>query len=64
MFIFVMASYTTFYTFDIQTLNNLVYNYESYTIFLLGLQVSFLEFLALMLIGAAFIKSAQIGGHA
>lgn len=64
MFIFVMASYTTYYTFDIQTLNNLVYNYESYTIFLLGLQVSFLEFLALMLIGAAFIKSAQIGGHA
>lgn len=64
MFIFMVASYTTYYTFDIQTLNNLVYNYESYSIFMFGLQINFLEFLALMLIGAAFIKSAQLGGHA
>jgi NADH:ubiquinone oxidoreductase subunit 5 (subunit L)/multisubunit Na+/H+ antiporter MnhA subunit len=61
---FVLASYTTYYTFDIQTINNLVYNYESYNVFIFGFQINFLEFLAIMLIGAAFIKSAQIGGHA
>ena len=64
LFMFLVASYTTYYTFDIQTINTLTYNYEIYNIFMFGLQINFLEFLAIMLIGAAFIKSAQLGGHA
>jgi hypothetical protein len=33
-------------------------------IYILGTPINFLEFVALMIIGAAFIKSAQLGGHA
>lgn len=64
MFMFLITSYCMFYTFDIQTLNSQVCTYKFYNIYIFGTQVSSLEFLACMIIGASFIKSAQLGGHA
>jgi hypothetical protein len=53
-----------YYTFDILALNHQVYKYEPLSIYLFGTPVNYLEFVALMIIGASFIKSAQFGGHA
>lgn len=63
MFMFLVSSYSVYYTFDILSLNTQVYKYESLLIYIFGTPINFLEFLAIMLIGAAFIKSAQFGGH-
>jgi len=64
MFIFLVATYSVYYTFDILSLNNQVFKYEALTIYIFGTSISYLEFIAFLLIGAAFIKSAQFGGHA
>lgn len=63
MFMFLVSSYSVYYTFDILSLNTQVYKYESLLIYVFGTPINFLEFLSIMLIGAAFIKSAQFGGH-
>tara|TARA_B110000977_G_C11057975_1_gene484843 strand:- start:1135 stop:1323 length:189 start_codon:yes stop_codon:yes gene_type:complete len=60
---FLVSSYSVYYTFDILSLNTQVYKYESLLIYVFGTPINFLEFLSIMLIGAAFIKSAQFGGH-
>ena len=64
MFMFLVATYSVYYTFDILSLNNQVYKYEPLIISIFGTPINYLEFVALMIIGAAFIKSAQFGGHA
>ena len=64
MFMFLVGFYSVYYTTDIVALNNQVYLYEPLTIFIFNISINFLEFISLMLIGAAFIKSAQLGGHA
>lgn len=64
MFMFLVSSFTIFYTFDINSLNTQTYKYELLVIYIFGTPVNYLEFLSLMILGAAFIKSAQIGGHA
>jgi len=61
---FLVASFSVYYTFDILSLNSQVFKSEPLVIYIFGTPVNFLEFLAVMLIGAAFIKSAQFGGHA
>ena len=61
---FILSTYSMFNTFDILSLNNQIVFYEYFSIFFLGVQISCIEFLAVMVIGAAFIKSAQLGGHA
>lgn len=63
MFVFLVSTYSVYYTFDILSLNNQICKYEPLVIYLFGTPISFLEFLSMMLLGAAFIKSAQIGGH-
>ena len=63
MFMFLVSTFVVFYTFDIKSLESQVYQYESLVIYILGTPVNYLEFLAIILIGAAFIKSAQLGGH-
>jgi NADH:ubiquinone oxidoreductase subunit 5 (subunit L)/multisubunit Na+/H+ antiporter MnhA subunit len=63
MFMFLVSSYSVFYSFDINVINNQVFKYESLTIYILNIPVNYLEFVAIMVIGASFIKSAQIGGH-
>ena len=63
MFMFLVSSYSVYYTFDILSLNTQIYKYESLLIYIFGTPINFLEFLSLMIIGAAFIKSAQFGGH-
>jgi len=61
---FLVSTFSVYYTFDILSINQQVYKYESLVIYIFGTPVNFLEFVALMIIGAAFIKSAQFGGHA
>jgi NADH:ubiquinone oxidoreductase subunit 5 (subunit L)/multisubunit Na+/H+ antiporter MnhA subunit len=61
---FLVSTFSVSYTFDILSLNNQSYKYESLSIYIFGTPVNYLEFVALMIIGAAFIKSAQFGGHA
>lgn len=63
MFIFLVATYNIFYTFDIIALNSQVFKYESLSICIFNTPVSYLEFVSITLLGAAFIKSAQLGGH-
>jgi NADH-ubiquinone oxidoreductase chain 5 len=63
MFIFLVSTYSVFYTFDITSLNNQAFKYESLNIYILNTPISYLEFISIMLLGAAFIKSAQLGGH-
>lgn len=64
MFMFLVSTFSVYYTFDILSINQQVYKYEFLVVYLFGTPVNFLEFVALMIIGAAFIKSAQFGGHA
>lgn len=64
MFMFLISTYNVFYTFDINTLNAQVFKYEFLSIYIFNISINYLEFLAIMLLGASFIKSAQIGGHA
>jgi NADH:ubiquinone oxidoreductase subunit 5 (subunit L)/multisubunit Na+/H+ antiporter MnhA subunit len=60
---FLVATYNVFYTFDIMTLNSQIFKYETLSVYIFNTPVSYLEFVSIMLLGAAFIKSAQIGGH-
>jgi len=60
---FLIATFSMFYTFDILSINNQVFKFEAVTVLLFNAPINFNEFLAIMLIGAAFIKSAQLGGH-
>ena len=53
-----------YYTFDILQLNKNIYIHNRYIINIFNNQVDSIEFLSILLIGAAFIKSAQFGGHA
>ena len=64
MFMFLVSTFSVYYTFDILSLNHQVYKYEPLSIYLFGTPINYLEFVGLMIIGAAFIKSAQFGGHA
>jgi NADH:ubiquinone oxidoreductase subunit 5 (subunit L)/multisubunit Na+/H+ antiporter MnhA subunit len=61
---FLVSTYSVFYTFDILSLNQQVYKYEYSSMYIFGTPINLIEFIALMIIGAAFIKSAQLGGHA
>jgi hypothetical protein len=61
---FLVSTFSVYYTFDILALNHQVYKYEPLSIYFFGTPVNYLEFVALMIIGASFIKSAQFGGHA
>ena len=64
MFMFLVSTFSVYYTFDILSLNNQVFKYEPLTIFFFTTPINFNEFLTILIIGASFIKSAQLGGHA
>ena len=64
MFMFLISTFNVYYTFDILSLNYQVFKYESLSIYLFGTSINYLEFVAFMVMGASFIKSAQFGGHA
>lgn len=63
MFMFLVSTFSVYYTFDILSLTSQVYKYEPLSIYLFGVPINYLEFVSLMIIGAAFIKSAQLGSH-
>jgi len=60
---FLISIYSIYYTFDIYNITNIVFINNQHTIYIFGIQINSTEFLALLLLGAAFIKSAQLGGH-
>ena len=60
---FLLVSFNIYYTFDILSLNNQIFANNQYVVYFFGYQVNSSELLALFLVGAAFIKSAQLGGH-
>jgi NADH:ubiquinone oxidoreductase subunit 5 (subunit L)/multisubunit Na+/H+ antiporter MnhA subunit len=61
---FLVSSFSVFYTFDILSLNAQIFKSEPLVMYIFGTPINYLEFVAIMIIGAAFIKSAQFGGHA
>lgn len=63
MFMFLVSTYSTFYTFDILSLNQQIHKYEYSSMYLFGTPINLIEFIGFMILGAAFIKSAQVGGH-
>ena len=63
LFMFLLVSFNIYYTFDILSLNNQIFANNQYVVYFFGYQVNSSELLALFLVGAAFIKSAQLGGH-
>ncbi len=63
MFMFLVSTYSVFYTFDIISLNNQVFKYEALSVYIFNTPINYLEFVSITILGAAFIKSAQIGGH-
>jgi NADH:ubiquinone oxidoreductase subunit 5 (subunit L)/multisubunit Na+/H+ antiporter MnhA subunit len=60
---FIITSFSIYYSFDIIQINKTVFLYNQYVIYIFNNQISFMEFLSILLVGAAFIKSAQFGGH-
>jgi hypothetical protein len=60
---FLVFTYNIFYTFDILSLNTQVQKYEYSVVYFLGFPINSIELICFTLIGAAFIKSAQLGGH-
>jgi NADH-quinone oxidoreductase subunit L len=63
VFMFLILVCNLFYTFDIYSINNQVHMYESTIVHLFNRRVSFLESTALVILGASFIKSAQLCTH-
>lgn len=63
LFVFILLTFSLFYDFDIITINNEAYLYTNSTIRIFNLSVSYFEILCLVLLFAAFIKSAQFGAH-
>lgn len=63
LFVFILLTFNTFYDLDILTFNSEVSKYLSYNFFFGGFNINLVEFLSFLLIGSAFIKSAQIGTH-
>ena len=64
LFMFLVVSYSVFYTFDILSINTQIYVKEFSNIYFFGSMLSTVELISLLLLGAAFIKSAQLGMHA
>lgn len=64
MFMVLLIIYSTYYTFDIESINNQTGTLKLITVNLFNFQINLNELLALFILGAAFIKSAQFGGHA
>ena len=64
LFLFLVFSFSVYYTFDIIQINNIKPMYNNYIFYVFNYQISVVEILAFLLTGAAFIKSAQFGGHA
>ena len=63
MFMFLIVTYSIYYTFDIFSINLQTYSYKFLMVQVFGIRVYITEFISLLLLGAAFVKSAQFGGH-
>jgi len=56
--------YNSYYTFDILSINSQTQVLKLINVYFLNLQTNLSELLGILILGAAFIKSAQFGGHA
>ena len=64
LFLFLVFSFSIYYTFDITQINKIIPLFNYHIIHIINFQINTTEILAILLVGAAFIKSAQFGGHA
>jgi NADH:ubiquinone oxidoreductase subunit 5 (subunit L)/multisubunit Na+/H+ antiporter MnhA subunit len=63
MFIFILLLYNIFLTLDITILNSQIYVLDNTMIYIFNYKINFIEFLCLILLVPASIKSAQFGAH-
>jgi NADH:ubiquinone oxidoreductase subunit 5 (subunit L)/multisubunit Na+/H+ antiporter MnhA subunit len=63
LFLFIILVFSLFYEVDILTINNEAYLYYNSTIRLFNCTINYNELLCMVLLFAAFIKSAQFGMH-
>lgn len=63
LFLFLILSFGLFYDLDILTINHSSFLYYNSNIRVFTVQISYLELLCVVLLSAAFIKSAQFGAH-
>lgn len=63
IFLSIVIIYNITYTLDIPTIISTIHIYSTYTINLGFINISCIDFIAFTFLGAAFIKSAQIGAH-
>ncbi len=61
--IFISLNLLTIGEYNILTLNTVFSNFIDYKVNIIGLQISYIEFLSFFLMLSAFIKSAQFGFH-
>jgi NADH:ubiquinone oxidoreductase subunit 5 (subunit L)/multisubunit Na+/H+ antiporter MnhA subunit len=64
LFLFLVFSFSIYYSFDIIQINKVTPLLNHCIFYVFNYQISTIEVLAFLLVGAAFIKSAQFGGHA
>lgn len=64
MFMFLIVTYSVYYTFDILALNNQAFISSNSSVNILGFNFNSIELVCVFLLGAAFIKSAQFICHA
>jgi len=55
--------YDLLYDFDILSINNQIHLYYNYTVKLLHFDINIIEIISFCILGASFIKSAQLGAH-
>jgi len=63
LFITIILIFNTTFSLDILTFLNEIHLYENYNIYILNVSYNYLEFISILLLVCAFIKSAQFGAH-
>ena len=63
LFFFILVVFNVFYDLDIFVFNSEIVKYTSYKFYFGFFEFNLIEFLSFLLVGCAFIKSAQFGFH-
>jgi NADH:ubiquinone oxidoreductase subunit 5 (subunit L)/multisubunit Na+/H+ antiporter MnhA subunit len=63
MLILIFILYSVLYDFDIANINNQIHLYYNHTVKFFHYEFNIIEVVVFCIIGAAFIKSAQLGTH-
>lgn len=63
LFLVIVMMFNTLFTLDIPTFLNQIFLYENYSVVILNTSVNYVEFVSVLFLICAFIKSAQFGAH-